>query len=125
MLPAKWRSYAKRCLSGGGEEGAGADSADAARRRSHRLLLHRVEIISLLPLPLFLSFFSSTVVHSPFLLNLFPCDYVAFYAPCVSPFHLLHLSAYFQDVRLIRLLPFVLSIYLRVVYNRTFLLRSP
>lgn len=34
MLPAKWRSYAKRCLSNGVESEGGADFADAGEPNS-------------------------------------------------------------------------------------------
>lgn len=65
-------------------------------------------------LPFFSS--SSSVVAVPPSLNLVPRAVAPlFYAPC-APLRLLHLSAHFQDALIIRLLPFVLSIYLRVVF---------
>lgn len=60
-----------------------------------------------------LFFSSSAVVRGPSVESRFPAVAPLFYAPC-APLRLLHLSAHFQLV--IRLLPFVLSIYLRIVF---------
>lgn len=50
--PRKMAIVCKAMLIRQRRKGAGADSADAARRRSRRFLLHRAEIVSLLPPPL-------------------------------------------------------------------------
>lgn len=117
--PRKMAIVCKAMLIRAGEKEGGRRLRRRRQTRGRRGLFFATGELFVLPLFFFFSFSSSSssVVAVPPSLNLVPRAVAPLFTHLAHRFaFFLHLSAHFQDVLIIRLLPIVLSIYLRVVF---------